>query len=222
MRCSEPACRDRSKGAPQRSPPAWTGARVIAVDVPSGVSGDGRVTGPAFSAAVTVTFAPEKAGRMSFYPGAGALRRHRARRYWIAGGGDPRGARKPLGENQPELWERDFPWPAVETHKHQRGRVAVASGGPSRTGAARLAARSALRAGAGAGHSALAAARDSCERRTPYGDHAGSRRGRKRTGHARPNGFDALVLWSRLRIGRCDAAGGGGGRGARRGARAGR
>jgi hydroxyethylthiazole kinase-like uncharacterized protein yjeF len=52
-------------------------------------------------------------------------------------------------ENQPPLWRAAFPWPSAETHKHKRGRVAVASGGAANTGAARLAARAALRAGAG-------------------------------------------------------------------------
>jgi hydroxyethylthiazole kinase-like uncharacterized protein yjeF len=45
------------------------------------------------------------------------------------------------------LWT--LPWPELTAHKHQRGHVIVASGGATRTGAARLAARASLRGGAG-------------------------------------------------------------------------
>jgi len=54
-----------------------------------------------------------------------------------------------LFENDPGLWLGRFPWPSTEGHKHSRGRLGVVSGGPWRTGAARLAARAGLRAGAG-------------------------------------------------------------------------
>lgn len=46
-------------------------------------------------------------------------------------------------------WRRRLPWPAADTHKHARGRLAVVSGPAHRTGAARLAARAGLRIGAG-------------------------------------------------------------------------
>lgn len=51
--------------------------------------------------------------------------------------------------NDPSLWLAAIPWPGAQTHKHTRGRLGVVSGGPLRTGAARLAARAGLRTGAG-------------------------------------------------------------------------
>jgi hydroxyethylthiazole kinase-like uncharacterized protein yjeF len=51
--------------------------------------------------------------------------------------------------NRPELWSRLFPLPGPQGHKYSRGHAVVMSGGLSTTGAARLAARGALRAGAG-------------------------------------------------------------------------
>lgn len=46
-------------------------------------------------------------------------------------------------------WRAALPWPDLDTHKHARGRLGVVSGKANRTGAARLAARSGLRIGAG-------------------------------------------------------------------------
>ena len=51
--------------------------------------------------------------------------------------------------NDPAQWRKNLPWPAPETHKHARGRLAVVSGRAHQTGAARLAARAGLRVGAG-------------------------------------------------------------------------
>jgi hydroxyethylthiazole kinase-like uncharacterized protein yjeF len=51
--------------------------------------------------------------------------------------------------NSPDLWGRAFPVPRPEGHKYARGHAVIVSGGLSTTGAARLAARAALRAGAG-------------------------------------------------------------------------
>jgi ADP-dependent NAD(P)H-hydrate dehydratase / NAD(P)H-hydrate epimerase len=51
--------------------------------------------------------------------------------------------------NEPALWIGAFPFPAEQGHKYDRGHALAVSGPMSRTGAARLAARAALRAGAG-------------------------------------------------------------------------
>jgi hydroxyethylthiazole kinase-like uncharacterized protein yjeF len=52
-------------------------------------------------------------------------------------------------ENVPALWRSKFPVPRHEGHKYDRGHAVVVSGPSWSTGAARLAARGALRAGAG-------------------------------------------------------------------------
>ena len=51
--------------------------------------------------------------------------------------------------NGPRALGRDFPMPRTDGHKYGRGHAVVVSGGVASTGAARLAARGALRAGAG-------------------------------------------------------------------------
>ena len=52
-------------------------------------------------------------------------------------------------ENLPALWRESFPVPQLSGHKYDRGHAVVVSGPSWSTGAARLAARGALRAGAG-------------------------------------------------------------------------
>src|SRR5438876_361769 len=51
--------------------------------------------------------------------------------------------------NGPALWGRGFPIPRLDGHKYSRGHAVVVSGDLAFTGAARLAARGALRAGTG-------------------------------------------------------------------------
>ncbi|KAA3451190.1 bifunctional ADP-dependent NAD(P)H-hydrate dehydratase/NAD(P)H-hydrate epimerase [Mesorhizobium sp. SARCC-RB16n] len=122
---------------------------VVAVDLPSGISGDsGKALGISFSADLTVTFARRKPGHL-LLPG-----RARCGEIVLAdiGIGDDIVARlQPRTfENTPTLWLGDFPVPAVDAHKYKRGHVGVFSGGPNATGAARLSAHAAARSGAGA------------------------------------------------------------------------
>lgn len=124
------------------------GLPVIAVDLPSGVSGaTGAVMGVAVKAAETVTFFRRKPGHL-LLPG-----RTHCGKVTVADIGiraDTLSQIRPKTfANAPELWTSDFPWPQIGGHKYSRGHAAVVSGGLSFTGAARLAARGALRAGAG-------------------------------------------------------------------------
>jgi hydroxyethylthiazole kinase-like uncharacterized protein yjeF len=121
--------------------------RVIAVDVPSGIHGDsGRALGDvAFRAAVTVTFFRKKPAHvlMPACESCGEV--------VVADIGIPDAAASGvhLFENTPELWRARFPFPKTSGHKYSRGHCVVISGPAHATGAARLAARGALRAGAG-------------------------------------------------------------------------
>ncbi len=123
-------------------------APLLAVDVPSGLDADsGQPLGAAPRAAATVTFCRLKPGHL-LYPGralCGAVT--------VADIGIPEAALKGLGvsifANGPALWSGDFRPPTAEGHKYGRGHAVVLSGPLHRTGAARLAAGAALRAGAG-------------------------------------------------------------------------
>ncbi|APH71910.1 bifunctional ADP-dependent NAD(P)H-hydrate dehydratase/NAD(P)H-hydrate epimerase [Aquibium oceanicum] len=126
-----------------------SGACVVAVDLPSGLSGgSGLVLGTAIRAGVTVTFFRLKPGHL-LYPG-----RALCGDTVLADIGIPADVLSEIGprtfRNTPELWRETFPWPHSGSHKYARGHVGVFSGGPSASGAARLAAISAARAGAGA------------------------------------------------------------------------
>jgi hydroxyethylthiazole kinase-like uncharacterized protein yjeF len=125
-----------------------SGAPIIAVDLPSGISG---ATGAAMGAAVTaresVTFFRRKPGHV-LLPG-----RLHAGRVQVTDIGIPASVldtvRPTTFANGPRLWGGAFPVPSLDGHKYTRGHAVVVSGDVSHTGAARLAARGALRAGAG-------------------------------------------------------------------------
>jgi hydroxyethylthiazole kinase-like uncharacterized protein yjeF len=137
------------EGVAARLAQAWPPGRVVAVDVPSGLDGDsGKSLGNGcFRAALTVTFVRKKPAHV-LYPGRGYCGEVVVADIGV--GADLVGAQGvALFENDPILWRAAFPWPAADAHKHARGHVMVASGPFARTGAARLAARGALRSGAG-------------------------------------------------------------------------
>ena len=120
----------------------------VAVDIPSGIHGDtGAALGGSFRAAVTVTFARRKYGHV-LLPG-----RERAGEVVVADIGIPAAGIEALNlrvhENAPPLWQASLTGPAPADHKYSRGHALVVGGDGAHSGAARLAARAALRAGAG-------------------------------------------------------------------------
>ena len=117
---------------------------VVAIDMPSGVSGDsGAPLGGVYvTAALTVTFFRKKPGHL-LLPG-----RALCGEIVLADIGIPDAAADTqLFENTPALWT--YPHPKATGHKYDRGHAVAVSGGATATGAARLAARGALRVGAG-------------------------------------------------------------------------
>src|SRR4051812_16818918 len=124
------------------------GAPVLAVDLPSGINGTtGAVMGIAVRATETVTFFCRKPAHL-LLPG-----RIHCGRVRLADIGIDAGVldeiRPQAFENIPKLWREAFPVPKIDGHKYARGHAVVVSGDRAATGAARLAARGALRAGAG-------------------------------------------------------------------------
>jgi NAD(P)H-hydrate epimerase len=120
---------------------------IVAVDVPSGLLGDtGESLGQVVPAVVTVTFTRKKPGHV-LLPGrelcgetvvadigtGAALLEHIALETW---------------ENDPALWRDDLPQLRASGNKYSRGHALLWGGYPT-TGAARMAARAAARAGAG-------------------------------------------------------------------------
>jgi NAD(P)H-hydrate epimerase len=136
-KAAELACRSAERGRP-----------VVAVDVPSGLSGDAAepLGGHAFQATKTVTFFRKKPAHL-LVP---------AREFCgdviLADIGIPAGVLDAIGphsfENGPALWLAAFPWREVAAHKYRAGHLLVA-GGTAMTGAAQLACRAGLRIGAG-------------------------------------------------------------------------
>ena len=121
---------------------------VVAVDLPSGIDGaSGKLRGAAFRAERSVTFVTRKPGHV-LLPGrnhCGGVEvfdigiPHRivaaeAERLWV---------------NGPALFQSFRRPRSADDHKYRRGHVTVFSGPPISTGAARLSAGAALKAGAG-------------------------------------------------------------------------
>lgn len=125
-----------------------SGLHVLSVDLPSGIDGsDGRIRGVAIRAQETVTFFRRKPGHL-LLPG-----KVRCGELHVAdiGIGDSvlETIRPKTFANQLPLWREHFPRLTPEGHKYARGHLVVLSAGIEGTGAARLAARAGLRAGAG-------------------------------------------------------------------------
>ena len=124
------------------------GGRALAVDVPSGVDGaSGKVRGVALEAMRSVTFFRLKPGHL-LEPGRSLCGEIRLVDIGIPASVLPRIAPKAF-VNSPALWLGALPRLGAESHKYARGAALVLSGPAHQTGAARLAARAALRAGAG-------------------------------------------------------------------------
>jgi NAD(P)H-hydrate epimerase len=125
---------------------AREGLPIVAVDVPSGLMGDtGQVLG-AVAADLTVTFFRKKPGHL-LLPG-----RNLCGDVVVTDIGTPPtvlDAIKPATfENDPALWLAQLPQLVDSSNKYTRGHALI-SGGYPMTGAARMAARAAARAGAG-------------------------------------------------------------------------
>jgi ADP-dependent NAD(P)H-hydrate dehydratase / NAD(P)H-hydrate epimerase len=137
--------RGRAEGVPAEAIEAInrTPAPVVAVDIPSGVDGaTGAVAGPAVRAAVTVAFAAEKYGTAV---GNGSV---------LAGAVEVVDIGIAVGDAVVAVSEaadvaRVLPRRAPDAHKRSGGAVALLAGSAGMTGAALLAARGAVRMGAG-------------------------------------------------------------------------
>jgi ADP-dependent NAD(P)H-hydrate dehydratase / NAD(P)H-hydrate epimerase len=121
---------------------------VVSVDVPTGLDAThGSVHGVSFKAVSTVTFFRRKTGHL-LLPGrllCGDVR--------VVDIGIPTSVLSEIAPhtflNEPEFWLRYLPRLRIDGHKYDRGHAVVVSGPMESTGAARLAAKAALRVGAG-------------------------------------------------------------------------
>jgi hydroxyethylthiazole kinase-like uncharacterized protein yjeF len=121
-----------------------SGVPIIAVDIASGIASDsGKVLGTAIQATETVTFHRAKPGHL-LEPG----RAHTGHLH-VADIGLSVSASPALFENVPAMWLTALPTLTTRSHKYTRGHAVVFAGGIEGVGASRLAARAALRIGAG-------------------------------------------------------------------------
>jgi NAD(P)H-hydrate epimerase len=124
------------------------GGPIVAVDIPSGVDGaSGVVLGAAAPARLTVTFCRPKPGHL-LLPG-----RELAGELVVADIGIPDSVVAEVDEglrrNDPSWWAALLPRRDARAHKYRFGHAVVVGGPAHATGATRLAARAALRVGAG-------------------------------------------------------------------------
>ncbi len=125
---------------------AARGVPIVAIDVPSGLCGNSGIAQGAVAAVLTVTFFRKKPGHL-LLPGRGLCGE-----VVVVDIGTPDSVFDHLAptcfENDPALWAAALPQRRMDSHKYHHGHALV-YGGAQATGAARLAARAAARAGAG-------------------------------------------------------------------------
>lgn len=122
-----------------------SGVPVVAVDIASGINATtGEVMGTAIRATHTVTFVRPKLGQW-LMPGKAHSGLVHVRDIGI----DGHTLTPQVFDNQPGLWKHALPVLSEASHKYTRGHAIIMGGGIRSTGAARLAAMGALRAGAG-------------------------------------------------------------------------
>jgi hydroxyethylthiazole kinase-like uncharacterized protein yjeF len=127
---------------------ASSGGPVVAVDVPSGIdAATGVVRGAASPASLTVTFCRAKPGHV-LLPARGLVGE-----LVVADIGIPEAIVRAndigLRVNAPSRWLQFLPQRTAQSHKYRHGHAVVVGGPAHATGACRLAARAALRVGAG-------------------------------------------------------------------------
>jgi ADP-dependent NAD(P)H-hydrate dehydratase / NAD(P)H-hydrate epimerase len=119
---------------------------IVAIDVPSGVMGDSASNIGGVAATLTVTFFRKKPGHV-LQPGKALCGE-----VIVADIGTPESVWDHITplcfENDPSLWAHALPALHPEANKYTRGHAFIVGGYPT-TGASRLAARAAARAGAG-------------------------------------------------------------------------
>ncbi|WP_170414374.1 NAD(P)H-hydrate dehydratase [Ruegeria atlantica] len=127
---------------PARSLLQKNNVRVVSIDVPSGLCSDsGCILGNVIVADLTVTFHDKKIGHM-INDGPASCGMVRTKQI---------GLKQKKYNQTVQLTSEKGLFPAKYTgdHKYSHGHALILSGGPAKTGAARLAARGALRIGAG-------------------------------------------------------------------------
>ena len=122
---------------------------VYAIDIPSGINGNtSTVNGNCLKCVKTVTFFNKKICHY-LYPGKEFCGEVIVEDIGIKT--DVFKSIMPkIRNNDPELWIKEFPFPSSLDHKYSRGLLVINCGPIYKTGAARLAGRSAMRVGAGA------------------------------------------------------------------------
>ncbi len=128
-------------------------APVLAVDVPSGLNGSsGQADGAVVHATRTTTFFRRKPGHL-LYPGRQLCGETKFVDIGIPDdvleSNSQSKTHKLTWANAPALWQNKLPTLKRAGHKYDRGHALIVSGPAHKTGAARLAARGALRIGAG-------------------------------------------------------------------------